>query len=307
MFGEISVRVLEPSDGRRLQPLVNAFLQKAPYSSLMDQQDIQTQIFRFEPPTVHPAQFQRHLQLGAWCDDNLVGFLDVAVGLDSEALNSQRLEPVGILRFLALDDREGAPDAGAVAQSMLRIANHFWQESNVSEIRAFSFSTGYPSFQSGIGVLPGNWNTHFSVLTQAGYRLKERYYCKHLPLKHAVNEVLPNVELQFVRQRVEYGWHYQMLARGIQVAIARVFERTVDTPRNVSPVAYLAELTVAEEWRGQGIAKWLVRRIINDGLLLGCNEIALHVSHSDGVAISLFTQHGFEDINYRGYVLEKQV
>ncbi len=300
----VTVRVLNPGDGRRLLGLLNQALEQAPYSSPMDEEAIQEEIFRLDPPTVHPMQWHRHLQLGAWQGDALVGFLDAAVGLDSEALHTDSLEPVGLIRFVALPQEGPIREATAL---LFQMAEHFWRESQVETARAFAFSSGYPSFQSGIGVLPGDWNVHFRILTEAGYRLKERYYCMRLPLRQFLNEKLPGLPLQLASQTVRQGRRYQLLHEREEVAEARVYRRSVTTPKDVNPVAYLAELQVKEEWRGQGIAKWLLRRVVNDAYQQGCQEMALHVSHSDDVAIRLFTQQGFEDLNYRGYVLEKQL
>ena len=194
-----------------------------------------------------------------------------------------------------------------MAKTLLTAADAFWLEKNVRRVRAFAPSLGYPAFQSGVGVLPGVWDEHLSWLSQAGYRLAERYYCLSYPLQRMVAEMLPEGSYTLRPQGLDEESAYQLFAGETRVAIARLLNRQVIQPEGINPVAYLSHLEVAPKWRRKGIGRWMVRRLLNDAYLAGCQQLVVHVNHSDHGAVSLFSQVGFEDINYRGYTLEKRL
>lgn len=302
-----AVRPLKATEAPHLRPLLDKALRAAPYSSTMDEIAIHEQIFRANPPTLHQVRWQRHLPLGAWRRNRLLGFLDAATGFDSDYLHLPDDEPLGLLRFLALSSAATAESktADSVAMALLGAAADFWQEAGIRRVRAFTHSSGYPSFQSGAGTLPGSWADHQRWLTTAGYRLAARYYCLLYPLTRPVVEYTPPPGLTIWPQIHHDERRYQLFFRSEPVAIARLRLRNVVVPEDVNPVAYLADLRVAKDWRRRGIGHWLVRRSLNDAFLLGCRQVVLHVNHAQHPAISLFTQVGFEEINYRGYVLEK--
>ena len=82
----------------------------------------------------------------------------------------------------------------------------------------------------------------------------------------------------------------------------------VITPRaedDHAPFAYLAHIEIHRRWRRQNFGRWLLRRIINDATAKGLPEIAVHVSHEHGAALNLFAEHGFQELNYRGYTLDQ--
>jgi ribosomal protein S18 acetylase RimI-like enzyme len=72
-------------------------------------------------------------------------------------------------------------------------------------------------------------------------------------------------------------------------------------------VGHLTELEIAPDWRGRGIGKWLLWRLINDATLQGVQELIAFVAQNWGPAITLLTQQGFQELNYRGYAFEKDL
>jgi ribosomal protein S18 acetylase RimI-like enzyme len=84
-------------------------------------------------------------------------------------------------------------------------------------------------------------------------------------------------------------------------------ERQVMEPSAANPVAGVIELIVASAWRRRGVGRWLLRRMINDALLRGNRTLALFVSHTNQAGLGLCRRIGFEEMDYRGYTLEKQI
>jgi ribosomal protein S18 acetylase RimI-like enzyme len=305
-MNRLAVRPLEPADTPHLRSLLADTFLSAPYSKVMDGPAILRQILQHKPLVVHPVHWQHQVQLGAWLRDRLLGFVDISAGFDgSHPAGTDDALPVGLLRYLHLPGHSQA--AEDVAAVLLKEAEWYWRKAGMQQVLAFAHGTGYPDFQVGVGLLPGNWDRQFRALTQAGYRLQDRYYCMRRPVQQPVMEVLPRAGLTFAQETVDGEQHYQMFDGIEQVAFARILSIQVSVPADANPVAYLANLEVAPEWRGQSIGRWLLRRILNDVSLLRYREIALHVNHVAHTAISLFSQHGFTELNYRGYVFEKQL
>jgi ribosomal protein S18 acetylase RimI-like enzyme len=71
------------------------------------------------------------------------------------------------------------------------------------------------------------------------------------------------------------------------------------------PFATLTQIEIDRHWRRQNIGRWLLRRVINDATAQGMTEIIIHVSHEYGAALNLFAEHGFEELDYRGYSLDQ--
>ncbi len=86
-------------------------------------------------------------------------------------------------------------------------------------------------------------------------------------------------------------------------ARSRVIMPRTDDARG--PFAYLAHIEIERRWRRQNFGRWLLRRVINDATMQGMPEIAVHVSHEYGAALNLLAEHGFEELNYRGYTLDQ--
>jgi ribosomal protein S18 acetylase RimI-like enzyme len=302
---KLAVRPLDPADSRQMLALLYPTLFDVPYSRSMDNLSILEQCFQPTPPTVHENRWLQHHVLGAWDGEVLVGFIDMGVGYDRSTLHLSGERPLGLLRFLALPNDYIL--ASRTAKTLLQAAEQFWQEAGVRRIRAFSMSTGYPAFQSGAGVLPSTWEDHFRWLSEAGYRLVERYYCRCYPLQRLAVEILPECRFSFWPHQDGDEIIYRVLEDDTRVAIARVSTGSMLAPEDANPIAYLSQLEVAAPWRQRGIGRWLLRRAINDAFLMGCKQLILHVNHSAHAAISLFNQTGLEELSYRGYTLEKRL
>ncbi|MEZ4836955.1 MAG: GNAT family N-acetyltransferase [Caldilineaceae bacterium] len=301
----IFVRRIYAPESHKVLALLRPLLQKTPYCSEMDNDAVLANCLQAAPPTLHPVRWLQHDLLGVWDQERLLGFADVGVGYDHTNFYLEGVPPIGILRFLALPDDYLL--AGRVARLLLSELDRFWREAEVEWVRAFSFSTGYPAFQCGAGVLPAAWEDHLQFLIEAGYRMVERYYCLRYPLQRLLVETFPGEGYAYWPSYTEGEGGFQIFDGEARVAIARVMRRHVVAPAGVNPVAYLSDLEVAPKGRGRGLGRWLVRRLINDAHLLGCRQMVLHVNHNAEAAVSLFYQAGFEEINYRGYSLEKRL
>lgn len=299
------VRRVYASESRQVVNLLRPWLARAPYSSDMGNIEVLDQCFQPTPTSLYEVRWFEHDILGAWDGEELLGFVELGTGYDQATLHLDGERPLGLLRFLAVP--EDYLIANRVAKILLRAADTFWADNGVRRVRAFAPSLGYPSFQSGVGILPGVWEEHVSWLAEAGYRLVERYYCLFYPLQRMVVEPLPEGIYTFRPQRTDQTIDYKIFAEETQVAMARLIKRQVTNPAGVNPVAYLSHLDVAPKWRRLGIGRWLLRRLLNDAHLKGCQQLAAHVNHSAHAAVALFSQVGFEDINYRGYTLEKRL
>ena len=73
----------------------------------------------------------------------------------------------------------------------------------------------------------------------------------------------------------------------------------------VRPFADLIHIEVNSRWCLRvNIARWWLRRMINDATLQGYPEMVVHVAHPYAALLNLLAQHGFQELNYRGYSLE---
>jgi len=62
---------------------------------------------------------------------------------------------------------------------------------------------------------------------------------------------------------------------------------------------HLLRLAVSPEWRGQGIATWLLGKCLNWGLKRGAASVFLEVRPSNSPALALYQKFGFEVIGKR--------
>lgn len=302
---ELFVRTVYASESRQMEALLRPLLAQSLYSTQMDNAAVLAQSFQTVPTTVRPVRWVSHHVLGAWDGETMLGFIELGTGFDHATLHLEGDRPLGLMRFLALP-----PDyivAGRVARLLLQAADQYWHEGGVQRVRAFSLSTGYPHFQCGAGTLPGQWEDYLRWLTEAGYRMSERYYCLTHPLQRPVLEPFPQGQFALWAQQTETARSYQVIHAESHVAEAIMHMRHVNVPQNVNPVAYVSQWQVLAAWRRQGIGRWLLRRLVNDAYLMGCQQIVLHVNHAEHDAVSLLYQGGFEELNYRGYTLEKRL
>jgi ribosomal protein S18 acetylase RimI-like enzyme len=301
---EITVRPVRETDAPALRAVLNANLLTAPYSAPFTQEMVETQLLAENPPTVYPVRWQRNRCLGAWRAGQLIGFVDIATGQDSESEQLADFEPIGLMRFLALPDDPAL--INEAAEKLLRAADQSWRSAGIGHVKAFHISTGYPSFQAGAGLLPGELAEQFRLLTGAGYRLATRHYALQRKLTDLMEEEAPMADLSLVHRGETGDWRYEIYRRRAErIASARMVHAALDTIAPPVRVAYVTHIHVAPEWRHRNIGRWLLRRMVNDATLLGYDEMLVHILLERHIAMTLFVQQGFNELNYRGYVLEK--
>ncbi len=116
---------------------------------------------------------------------------------------------------MALPDRSEL--TAAVADALLQAAQNFWQETGVAFVKAFHISTGYPFFQAGAGILPGDWGDVVRVLTAAGFMLRERYYCFVRRLVALMEEVVPLADISLVFRGDWQDRRYEVYYRRVEM------------------------------------------------------------------------------------------
>lgn len=333
------IRPLRIDEASLVGHAINALLRTTPYSVNMDETEIKDQLLHSQPPTLYQARWQRHLRLCAWRAGELEGFLDAATGFDQDSFDRPEYRPIGLLRFMVLPGKTEL--LNEVATALITAAEDFWRGAGIGYVKAFHMSTGYPSFQAGLGILPGDWTTHIRMLTSADFRLAERYYCLRRALDQPLEEVTPLAQLSIVQRGKMTDRHYQVYRQTEWLAAARITSLTLPAvpqreTKSTAPrldeqlrmggaphlneqmrigeeekrtvrIANLVDLRVAPEWRRMDIGKWLLRRVINDAITQGYHQMLVHVPHSAHIAVNLFNQIGFQEENYRGYTLEKEL
>jgi GNAT superfamily N-acetyltransferase len=302
----LGVRTLAAEELPGVVALINRWLPASIYSLPMDESAAREQILRSPPPTHLEVRWKEQLQLCAWRAGELVGFLDVATGQDSEHLDLPEYEPHGILRFLGLTDR---PELVAETYKLLlHAAEEWWRERSIGWAVAFHISTGYPSFQAGAGLLPGDWSGHVRYFTAAGWNFSQRYYALTRSLGAPVEEQNPLADLSLVQHRTPAGRRYTMYYRRVEtIAHAKVVGMDLDRPGTAQRVAHLVELWVADAWRNRNLGKLLLRRVINDVSQQGYQELIAFLPMNQPIAMNLLVQNGFQEVAYRGYSLERSL
>ncbi len=94
-------------------------------------------------------------------------------------------------------------------------------------------------------------------------------------------------------------------SRAERIATARMVHAGLDHADPPQQIAYITNIKVDSPWRNRNIARWLLRRMINDATLEGRQEMLAHLRLNQHIALSLFTQQGFSELDYRGYTLDK--
>ena len=299
----LSTRPLRQVDHETAARLVSQQMIRAPYSQQLTLPGFEREVTSPEPPTVHSVRWQRHLQIGAWRAGELVGFIDLAAGLDSDSHDVPDYQPIGLIRFLVLPERQDL--VNEVSALLFDRAGQFWKAAGVGYVKAFHISTGYPSFQAGSGVLPGDWDDHVRVLTTTGFRFQSRHYCLRRRLDAPLEESVPSADLSVAFRGTRLDRMYEIYFRRT-AWVGRARSRVVvPNDGGGEPFATLTQIEIDRHWRRQNIGRWLLRRVINDATAQGMPEIIIHVSHEYGAALNLFAEHGFEELDYRGYSLDQ--
>jgi hypothetical protein len=302
----LAVRPLVAEDGEAAAALVNQLLVRAPYSAPLDSAVTTEQLFGPSPPTTLPVRWQQRQLLGAWRAGDLVGVADVATGLDSDSLGEPDYRPLGLLRFLALPPR--ADLVTEVAAALLGASQEFWRSGGVGYVKAYHVSTGYPCFQAGAGILPGDWADQVRVLTERQFRFTERYYLLARQLDHMIEETVPQGGLSLAFRGDAGDRRYQVFFRRTEmIGEARLLQRQMQGTDGLVPFSYIAHWQVDDRWHNQKVGRWLLRRMINDATQQSVAEIAVHLPLHRSAAMNLLAQHGFQELNYRGYSFEKDL
>lgn len=302
----LTVRPVTGEDTHAVIGLLNRWLDSAPYSLPLDARSARQELFQDPPYSWFSPRWIDHQRLGAWRAGEMVGFIDLASGHDTDHLDESEYAPHGIVRFLALSARpEVAEEAG---HALFDHAEEYWSSHNIVELVAFHHSTGYPSFQAGAGVLPGDWGGTIRLMTGLGWQLARRYYCFSRTLGAPLEEEVPVADLSLTQQRLGQGRTYSVYHRRVeQVAHARVMGVQLDRAGTAARVAHVVEIVVDEAWRNRRLGKWLLRRLINDAALQGFQEMVIFLPMDLPNAMNLFIQQGFREDNYRGYTLTKRM
>ncbi len=302
----LAVRPLGAEDGQAAVALINQLMLRAPYSAPIDAAAAAEQLFGQPPPTLLPVRWQQRQLLGAWRAGDLVGAADVATGLDSDSVDEPDYRPLGLLRFLALPAR--ADLVAEAADALLGAAHQFWRSGGVGYVKAYHISTGYSSFQAGAGILPGDWADQVRVLTERQFRFTERYYLLARQLDHMMEETVPQGGLSLAFRGDATDRRYQVFFRRTEsIGEARLLQRRTQGVDGLAAFSYIAHWHVDDRWRNQKVGRWLLRRMVNDATQQGVAEIAVHLPLHQSAALNLLAQHGFQELNYRGYSFEKDL
>ncbi len=302
----IAVRPLQRAERDACAELLNRRLLDSAYSLPMDAKTLDEQLFRSDPPTVFDVRWNKRLVLGAWRAGEMIGLLDAATGHHTGNLALPEYEPEGLIRFVVLGERNDLVNDTFRALMDRTVA--FWRDEHVQRVTAFHISCGYPVFQAGAGIMPGDWSHVLRLLTADNWMFSERYYALVRSLGGALEEETPLADLSLVQQRTTNGRHYQIYHRRVDlIGRARMIGMTLDRSDTVERVAHLVDLEVSELWRNRNIGKWLLRRILNDATLQGFQEMLVYLPASAAIAMNLFLQSGFHELNYRGYTFEKEL
>lgn len=302
----LSIRPFAPDEWEAAGAAVNRLLLSAPYSAALDAAAIQEQLFAESPPTVLPTRWQNHQLLGAWRAGELVGILDAAAGFDSDSLRLPGCPPVGLLRFLVLPERKEL--INEVASALLAAATSFWRSCGVGFVKAYHISTGYPSMQAGAGLLPGDWSDQVRLLTEHGFHFSDRFYLLARNLETMLEETVPQGGLSLAFRGPLQDRRYQVFFRRTElIAEARLLQCTVQAGTELQLCGCIAQWDVDDRWRNQKIGRWLLRRMVNDATQQGLGELVVHLQLQQSAAMNLLAQHGFIELNYRGYSFEKEL
>ncbi len=300
----LTVRPLQASEADALMVRLNGVLAATADCAPFTAATLNTQLLQDHPPTCYPVRWQSHQRLCAWRAGEVEGFADLAIGFDSESLEQPIYRPLGLLRFLLLPSRPEL--VTPVAQALLAAMQAYWQTASVQVVKAFHPSTGYPNFQGGVGILPGDWQDHLSFLTGAEYQLHSRFYRFQGELDRMWEEKLPLAGLSLTCLGNRNDWSYQLYRGAEGVGSARLV-MLPQMQADAAPWVHLLDLQVAAGWRNMNIGKWLLRRLLNDARLQGYATIVAHVAVHQYTALALLNQHSFVEQSYRGYALEKQL
>jgi ribosomal protein S18 acetylase RimI-like enzyme len=298
-------RPLTQDDLGAARDLLNRMMATSIYSRALTMEEVSEQLLTDSPPCFLPVRWQKHSVFAALRVGQMVGLIDVAVGLDSDSAEMPDYQPLGLLRFWALPTDQTILDETAAA--LLAAAESFWRRSGIGLVKAYHLSTGYPQWQGGLGLAPADWTEQIRLLTGSGFRYTDRYYCFVRTIREELfEESAPQSGLTLVFRGTRLDRRYQLFFRRTElIGEARVIRRAVQTEGSTMQIAHLIHWEVDLRWRNQHLGRWMLRRIINDAAQQAIDQVILFVQIQQAAAINLLAQHGFVEHPYRGYVLER--
>lgn len=329
---DITVREVDINDAGALAHLLNQATSDIDHCRANDADSVQSYILHdTQQEAGSSQQWQSRQCIGAWQAGRLIGFLDSAlcsaiddspvVGLQAAGVLPQQTSPeaayYGLIRAIILPNDSAL--AIAVKQSLLDPLEERSRDGGIESVYAFAPHTGYPYIQAGIGTLPAQWREHFRLLTESGYQLRQRYRAMKRPLHEFVEEIYPTISVSLETQNTPTGWECQLYHRRInRIGIIRATGISLDpepTAANrprimtdaLTPMAVINELHIDDEWRGQNLGKFLLRRAINDGRHRGYEEMLMYLRQDHHRGWSLLAQQGFQELDYRGYTFQKDL
>lgn len=330
---DISVRELSLDDSVAIAKLLNTAMRSVRYSRVYTPLEVIQELFVEAPDAQQRSERLSRTCSGAWQAGELIGLLDThirKVSIDEPVIDPAenvtlpgRVVPFeencGHISMLVLPtDTELAT---TVAHQMLDPIEKRWCEGGIETIRAFAEETGYAHIQAGIGILPSEWSDHFRILTSAGYQLEQRFRAMMLPLERYLEEVYPTESISLETEALEDGWICRLFHRRIyqiahiHIGVAELSPtviaesegaRATTHPIDYVRVARIRDLLVDSEWRGHHLGKLLLRRSINNAIHGECQQMLIYLRQDLHVGWSLLAQHGFEELDYRGYSFQKK-
>jgi ribosomal protein S18 acetylase RimI-like enzyme len=285
--------------------LLHTYLASSIFSRTMTGAEATEQLLADAPSTILPVRWQKHVVFVALRVGEMVGLLDVAVGLDNESQETPDYQPFGLLRFWVLPDDQAMIDE--CANALLNAAEEFWRRSRVGLLKAYHPSTGYPQWQGGLGLLPADWTEQIRLLTNNSFRYTDRYYCFARVMRGDLfEESAPQTGLTLVFRGTNQDRRYQVFFRRTElIGEARVVQRTVESEGRTLQISHIVHWEVDLRWRNQHLGRWMLRRMVNDASQQSLDQMIVFVRMQQAAAINLLVQHGFVEHPYRGYVMEK--
>src|SRR5690606_42042880 len=89
----VAIHPLTPEQSPDLVKLLAESWNEQPYSTPLDGPRVLAEIFADPPSSIYPVRWQRQHLLGAWRAGQLIGFLHLAAGFDSESLDRPEYSP----------------------------------------------------------------------------------------------------------------------------------------------------------------------------------------------------------------------
>lgn len=113
--------------------------------------------------------------------------------------------------------------------------------------------------------------------------LKDAYWCKNLPV-------------EILKKSIEHSLCYGVYKGNEQIGFARIIT-------DYAVTAHIADVFILEEYRGRGLAKWLMRCIMDNPDLSGLRSWSLKTADAHG----LYAKFGFAAPQQPGMIMERKL